>query len=180
MLRQWTEAQKQARSEAYKKKAALKAASAPDPESDPNPISDDIIESPTRTSRPSSSSSSSPAPSTFDPSLILSDLDNLPLESLSYDDCGLLLNSLSAATTKIGLTRRQRQEQLAAGAHRAPCQTCKRLIDISKAGGFQILTIRDGHFQPVNVYFCSQDCLLARNMPSHRTKKLPGDVGART
>ena len=27
--------------------------------------------------------------------------------------------------------------------------------------------VRDEHFAPQNVYFCSQNCLLARGMPSH-------------
>lgn len=115
---------------------------------------------------------------TFNSAFLIGELNNIPLEQLSFEDCGLLLNALSSASTKIATTRRERQEQLAAGTHRAPCATCHRPIDITKSGGFQILTVRDEHWQPKNVYFCSQNCLLGRNMPSHRVKKLPGDVGA--
>lgn len=112
-------------------------------------------------------------------STLVAELSSLPVDSISYDDCGTLLNALSAASTAIALARRQKQEQLAAGSHRAPCSTCGRMIDISKSGGFQILTERDEHWQPRNVYYCSQNCLLAKNMPSHRVKKLPGDVGVK-
>jgi len=114
----------------------------------------------------------------FSPSALISELNHLPLDSLTFDDCGLLLNAFSVASTSVGKTRRERQEQMDAGTLRTPCNTCKRMIDISKSGGFQVLTERDEHHQPVNRYYCSQNCLLARNMPSHRTKKLPGDVGA--
>jgi hypothetical protein len=107
-------------------------------------------------------------------------LQSLPPDQLSYADCGLLLNALSSCSTAVALARRQKQESLAAGTHTAPCNTCGRPIDISKSGGFQILTERDEHFAPINRYYCSQNCLLAKNMPSHRPKKLPGDVGART
>jgi len=107
-------------------------------------------------------------------------LESLPLDRVSYADCGLLLNALSVASTALANARRQKQESLDAGTHRAPCKTCGRPIDISKSGGFQILTERDEHYQPRNVYYCSQNCLLARNMPSHRVKRLPGDAGAGT
>jgi hypothetical protein len=170
---------------AQEKLESLKHRSAPD-EPLQNPLPTDVVETEPakkekREHHPKKASDNPPPPppeaESFDVGPLLSDLQSIHLESLTYDDCGLLLNALSSATTAIGTTRRQRQEQLAAGTPQAKCETCKKTIDISKSGGFQILTVRDEHFQPKNVYFCSQNCLLGRGMPSHRTKKLPGDVG---
>ena len=90
------------------------------------------------------------------------------LGATCYADCGILINALSKAITDTTLARRQKQEQLDAGTQRAPCSTCGKMIDISKSGGYQILTERDEHFQPRNVYYCSQNCVLAKNMPSYR------------
>lgn len=149
------------------------------------PTTDDVVPESAPTPPPSrarrSSISSKPIDNiAFDIGPLVADIAALPLDAVSYADCGLLLNALSAASTLIATARRQKQESLDAGTHRAPCATCGRPIDISKSGGFQILTERDEHFQPRNVYYCSQNCLLAKNMPSHRPKRSPGDAGART
>ena len=122
----------------------------------------------------------SPAAPSFDATSLVEYINDIPLYQLTFDDCSLLLNTFSAASTLIATTRRERQEQLDAGTSQAPCATCKRPINITKSGGYQILTVRDEHFQVKNIYFCSQNCLLGRDMPSHRAKKLPGDVGAST
>jgi hypothetical protein len=133
-----------------------------------NPIADDLVSVPkTRlVSRPKRPSDTSADPDSS-VAAVLTALDSLPLGTISYTDCGRLLNALSASSAAIALARRQRQEQLEAGSHQAECNTCHRRIDISKSGGFQILTERDEHFMPINRYYCSQNCLLARNMPSH-------------
>ena len=108
-----------------------------------------------------------PVERTFNAADLISRLNAIPLDTITHVDCGLLLNALSVASTAVANSRRQRQEQLEAGSHRAHCATCDRPIDISKAGGFQILTERDQFHMPINRYYCSQNCLLARNMPSH-------------
>jgi len=100
-------------------------------------------------------------------SSLIHELANIPIDEISFDDCGAIINACAAATQTLSAARTRKQEQLDAGTRRAPCTTCGRMIDITKSGGFQILTIRDEHFQPRNVYFCSQNCLLSRNMPSH-------------
>lgn len=142
----------------------------------PNPIATDVVE-PTPIRKPPKPRPPVPPPppepdpgepppnySTAD---LISRLESIPLATLPYADCGLLLNALSACSTAVALARRQKQEQLEAGTHRAPCKTCGRMIDISKAGGFQILTERDEFHMPRNSFYCSQSCVLARNMPSH-------------
>jgi hypothetical protein len=113
----------------------------------------------------------------YDPSTLIDELTRLPLDAIAYDACGSLINACSSAIAALAAARTRKQEQHLAGTHTVPCTTCSRPIDITKSGGFQILTERDEHFQPTNRYYCSQNCLLARNMPSHRVKRLPGDVG---
>lgn len=168
---------------AKRAKKAAKSATPPAALLDPDPVtSADVVPTSSRPAvrRPDvlSAPAALPAPpAEADITILVQELESVPLEALTYEQCGTLLNLLSQASTSIALCRRQRQEQLAAGTMTTPCETCKRPIDITKSGGFQILTIRDEHFQPRNVYFCSQNCLLGRGMPSHRTKKLPGDVG---
>lgn len=98
---------------------------------------------------------------------LIEHITSIPVDSISYDECGSLINACSAAIQSLSLARTRKQEQLEAGTHRAPCATCGKAIDITRSGGFQILTVRDEHFQPKNVYFCSQVCLLSKNMPSH-------------
>lgn len=98
---------------------------------------------------------------------LIEKISAISVDEISYDECGQLINACSAAISALSIARTRKQEQLDAGTRRAPCTTCGTKIDITKSGGFQILTIRDEHFQPKNVYFCSQNCLLARNMPSH-------------
>jgi hypothetical protein len=158
--------------------------SPPPPPSPPNPMPGDVVtvaepathrgkkihrgESAPRGSESAPPPVIPPAPA-FDVSSILSSLRDLPLESLSYEDCGHLLNAFSAASTSVAQTRRERQEQLQAAEHIAICYNpnCRRKIDISKSGGFQIRTERDEHHQPVNRFYCSQNCLLYGTAPSH-------------
>lgn len=110
----------------------------------------------------------SPVPVKVDTTTSLVDqITSIPVDSISYEECGTLINACSAAISALSLARTRKQEQLDAGTRRAPCATCGTQIDITKPGGFQILTVRDEHFQPKNVYFCSQVCLLSKNMPSH-------------
>jgi hypothetical protein len=136
-----------------------------------NPIADDLVTTPRPRSAILRRQVTTPAEGPGEPdglvNGLLTALVAIPLETISYDDCGRLLNAFSVASTSVAQARRQRQEQLEAGSHRAICKTCGRPIDISKSGGFQILTERDEHFMPINRYYCSQNCLLARNMPSH-------------
>src|SRR5882762_9238220 len=169
MPREWTIEQRKAFGEKMKqKRAAAKQASTA-----PNPIATDVIEPtpirkpPPKPPRPTPPPHPEPEPKPADAAKLISQLEAIPLETITYADCGLLLNALSAASTAVALARRQRQEQLEAGTQRAPCKTCGRMIDISKAGGFQILTERDEFHMPRNSYYCSQNCVLARNMPSH-------------
>lgn len=199
MVKQWTPEERASQSAKMKASHAAKrgteppvpAAPADDDEPSANPLPTDIIDDPSpsatppttpragrRSSPPARPAPAATAPPTFDISTLVSDLTSLPLEQLSYDDCGTLLNTLSAASTAVATARRLKQESLAAGTHRAPCTTCGRQIDISKPGGFQILTVRDEHWQPKNVYFCSQSCLLAQNMPSRAKtqKRMAGDT----
>jgi hypothetical protein len=137
-----------------------------------NPISTDIVKHPPPERRAGHSKlvvkdHKIVAEKTFSVSDIIARLESIPLGDVAYADCGLLLNALNVASTAVALARRQKQEGLEAGSHRAPCKTCGRMIDISKSGGFQILTERDQFHMPQNSYYCSQNCLLARNMPSH-------------
>jgi hypothetical protein len=182
MPTEWTPERRAQQAEAMKKiHAAKREKAAPAPDINP-PANDGLVLPPPplpRHARAAPADVVSTDAPTFDISLLIADLESLPIDQISYASCGSLLNALSAASTAIALRRRQAQEQLDAGTHRAPCATCGRLIDISKPGGFQILTERDEHFQPRNVYYCSQNCLLAKNMPSHRVKRIAGDVGAK-
>lgn len=98
-------------------------------------------------------------------------LKTLDTEAMTYEQTGELLNTLNAVTTLVGIARRRKLEALDESTHRRPCTTCGRMIDISKPGGFQILTERDEHFHSVNRYYCSVNCVLAKNMPSHRNDK---------
>lgn len=169
--RVWTPEQRAELGAKIRAAKAAKAAQALPETSAPNPIANDIVTAPkTRlVSRPKRSDLPPESLPDADSSVaaVLSALESLPLGTISYADCGNLLNALSASSTAIATARRQKQEQLEFGTHKAPCKTCGRIIDISKPGGFQILTERDEHFMPVNRYYCSQNCLLARNMPSH-------------
>jgi len=137
----------------------------------PNPIATDVVVPPIKTATTRRlqprTTPIAPTPSDFSATSLIKKLEAIPLATVTYADCGLLLNALSAASTGVALARRQRQEQLEAGSQRATCKTCGRQIDISRSGGFQILTERDQHHMPCNSYYCSQNCLLARNMPSH-------------
>jgi hypothetical protein len=170
MPRQWTEAERAAISEKMRAKWVERKAQKSAP---PNPIATDVVDpTPIRKPKPRPKPTPPPPPEPetppdFSVPVLIEQLESIPLGSVSYSDCGLLLNSLSSCSTAVALARRQKQEQLEAGTSRAPCKTCGRMIDISKAGGFQILTERDEHHMPRNSFYCSQNCLLARNMPSH-------------
>ena len=162
------------------KAAATRAANAAKKEDvNANPITDDgpiQVAAPVRRGRPPKEKENhreqlEPEQSDRIAPVIIGSLEELDLDELTYQETGELLNALSAASTKIAVARRLKQEQLEAGTHRAKCQTCGRWIDISKPGGFQILTMRDEHHMPQNVYFCSQVCLLSQNMPSHREQE---------
>jgi hypothetical protein len=156
-------------SEASKVEQQLSGANAPQL----NPIATDVLpeKKQERRSAPQGLRPASPPAieelHQFSVASLVSELELIPLASVSYADCGTLLNALAVCSTAVALARRQKQEQLEAGTHRAPCKTCGRMIDISKPGGFQILTERDQFHMPMNSYYCSQNCLLARNMPSH-------------
>jgi hypothetical protein len=184
--KQWTPAEREAASARLLAARAARKTDAPAPS--PVPTSPavppaDIVELPAhmRTPKPSRAKAAAPSqhdsvtgvatapPPAFTAADLVSSLNAIPLERLTYDDCGALINALSAATTAVALTRRQRQEQMDAGSPQARCYnpTCGRKIDITKSGGFQILTERDEFHQPINRYYCSQNCLLARGMPSH-------------
>ena len=172
MPRQWTPEQRKQLGERIRLAHAAKKASQETVESETplNPIADDVVD-PTpavAAAKPVRAAEKPVAQKTaFSAADLISRLEAIPLDLITYPDCGLLLNALSAASTGVALARRQRQEQLEAGSQRAICKTCGRSIDISKSGGFQILTERDEHHMPTNRYYCSQNCLLARNMPSH-------------
>lgn len=183
MPTEWTPERRQQQSDAIKRRNAEKRSDAlaapppppmPDPPTDdPNPaVNPDLVRSEPSAPRPARAARIAPTTKPmdtvpYDVALLIADLSTLPLESIPYVSCGDLINACSAAITALSTARRLKQESLEAGTHKAPCSTCGRTIDISKPGGFQILTVRDEHFQPKNVYFCSQNCLLARNMPSH-------------
>jgi hypothetical protein len=169
MPRSWTEDQKKAFGEKMRAlRAAKKVAPAVEVDAQLNPVADDIVVAPIPRVRKVKAPAVGPVlEKAFTPTDLIYQLEHIPLDTVTYPDCGLLLNALSAASTAVALARRQRQEQMEAGTHRAACKTCGRMIDISKSGGFQILTERDEHHMPQNVYFCSQNCLLAKNMPSH-------------
>jgi hypothetical protein len=137
----------------------------------PNPIADDgLIEAPVprRPGRPRKSTPVEEIPRPADIQALLEMLGNLPdiLPQASYADCGHLINALSRATTDTVLARRQKQEQLEAGSQMAHCTTCGSKIDISKSGTFQMLTERDEFFQPINRFYCSANCVIAKNLPS--------------
>ena len=175
MPKEWTQERRDAQAKAMRERHAVRR----NQQADPNPAAnDDIVREPSSSVRPPRSPHVA-ASAAFEVSFLVAELESMPIDSISYADCGTLLNALSAASTAVALRRRQAQEQLTAGTHKAPCNTCGTKIDISKPGGFQILTERDEHFQPVNRYYCSQNCLLAKNMPSHRVKRIAGDVGAK-
>lgn len=183
MPRQWTPEAKAAVGERMRQRwAERKAKATPQVSNEtqlPNPIADDVLPpapKPVRKKHKSDIVSVPPPSATELPVVteIIDTLETIPLESISYSECGLLLNALSVCSTAVALARRQKQEQLEAGTSRAPCKTCGRMIDISKAGGFQILTERDEFHMPRNSFYCSQNCLLARNMPSH-AKQTPRD-----
>jgi len=178
MPRQWTEAQKLARSEAYKKKALEAKAISPEAQADPNPMPDDVVESPTPLHSPRVKPQ--PHPSTFNVSSVVSILESIPLESLTFEDCAPLINACSSTITAITATRRQRIEQMQAAEHVAICYNpnCKKRIDISKSGGFQIRTERDELHMPVNRYYCSQNCLLYGAAPSHAKQTPKVKTGA--
>lgn len=168
MPRTWTPEQRKIQGEKMRATLAAKRAAQNIP---PNPIATDVVEPSTPvpikrlpSAKPTPGASNSPQ---FSATSLIKQLESIPLDLVSYSDCGLLLNALSAASTGVALARRQRQEQLEAGTQRGTCKTCGRSIDISKSGGFQILTERDEFHMPMNSYYCSQNCLLARNMPSH-------------
>jgi hypothetical protein len=168
MPRIWTPEQRAAFGE---KMAAKRAAKRAHGNSAPNPIATDVLPSPAK--KPRAIPRPTPIPTIsvkkveYKVTDLISDLESIPLPDVSYSDCGLLLNALNVCSTAVAQARRQKQESLDAGTHRAPCKTCGRMIDISKSGGFQILTERDQFHMPINSYYCSQNCLLARNMPSH-------------
>jgi hypothetical protein len=169
MPRTWSPEQRAELAERQKARWAKKRTESAIPTDQLNPVANEVLlepNSPPERLRPKRLEKVPliPADSPLD---LIRQLENFAVDKATYQDCGLLLNALSAATTRIALARRQKQEQLEAGTHRAPCKTCGRMIDISKPGGFQILTERDEHFMPRNTYYCSQNCLLARNMPSH-------------
>ncbi len=169
MPRIWTPEQ---RLEFGQKMAAKRAAAKANTQPVANPIATDVLPPvPVKRSRaipkPTSITTKSIDKISYSASRLIRELESIPLDSVSYADCGLLLNALNVASTAVALARRQKQESLEAGTHRMPCKTCGRMIDISKAGGFQILTERDQFHMPQNSYYCSQNCLLARNMPSH-------------
>jgi hypothetical protein len=167
MPRTWTPEQRQELAERMRQAHAARQEARAD---NVNPIANDVVIPPVAIAKPHRLQ---PAPSPampkseFSAESLIKQLEAIPLATVTYSDCGLLLNALSAASTGVALARRQRQEQLEAGSQRAICKTCGRTIDISKSGGFQILTERDEHHMPRNGYYCSQNCLLARNMPSH-------------
>ncbi|MBO0887660.1 hypothetical protein J2P12_01015 [Candidatus Bathyarchaeota archaeon] len=171
MPRTWTPEQRKELAERQKQRWAEKKskppAAAQELEQQLNPIANDVLPEKKQRLKPASPPPPPQPTALFSTATIISQLESIPLQSVSYADCGLLLNALSACSTKVALARRQKQEQLEAGTHRAPCKTCGRMIDISKSGGFQILTDYDDHRMMVNVYYCSQNCLLAKNMPSH-------------
>lgn len=174
MPRDWTPEARKAFGERMKAAAAARKASVPVEVADTtalNPIATDVV-APTPVRAHLKAKPKPPEPELekgkpFAAATLISRLQAIPLDAITYTDCGLLLNALSVASTSVANARRQRQEQLEAGSHRAHCTTCDRPIDISKAGGFQILTERDQFHMPINRYYCSQNCLLARNMPSH-------------
>ncbi|SRR6266403_2513084 len=170
MPRQWTpEARAALGARMREVHAARKAAKNGEVAAALNPIATDVLPpviADKKVAKPKIVSKPIPAP-VISVSELIHQLESVPLESVAYSDCGLLLNALSACSTAVALARRQKQEQLEAGTSRAPCKTCGRMIDISKAGGFQILTERDEFHMPRNSFYCSQNCLLARNMPSH-------------
>jgi hypothetical protein len=184
MPNDWTPERRAEQSAKMKKSHEARRAATPEPAAVAEtltpvvnpPVNEDIVRdsepAPRRTPRRSDNAvpQSLISSKSIDTADIISILQSLPLDSMSYADCGTLINALNAATTALALARRQKQEQLEAGTHRAPCATCGRAIDITKSGGFQILTERDEHWQPRNVYYCSQSCLLSKNMPS-RTKQ---------
>jgi hypothetical protein len=165
MPRVWTPEQRVAFGEKMKAKRAAKRGEVA------NPIATDVLPQPAKKPRVISK----PAPThtvliakvAYKVLDLINELESIPLTDVSYSDCGLLLNALNVCSTSVAQARRQKQESLDAGTHRAPCKTCGRMIDISKSGGFQILTERDQFHMPINSYYCSQNCLLARNMPSH-------------
>ena len=175
MPRQWTPEQRKELGERMRAARAAKKLQAA--EEVVNPIANDVV-APTPVAvapkpvkpveKPvTSGAKSAPHKPAFSAAHLIAQLEAIPLDQITYPDCGLLLNVLSATSTKVALARRQRQEQLEAGSHRAPCKTCGRIIDISKSGGFQILSGRDEHHMMVNFYYCSQACVFAQNMPSH-------------
>src|ERR1700757_2535065 len=171
MPRSWTEDQKKAFGEkmralrAAKKARDLRAAEFhSDDEAQLNPVANDVVVAPIPRVRKMKPVEEVVKRASFTPQDLIHQLEKIPLDTITYPDCGLLLNALSVASTAVALARRQRQELMEAGTHRAPCKTCGRMIDISKSGGFQILTERDEHHMPQNSYYCSQNCLLARNM----------------
>lgn len=176
MARTWTPEQRQELAERQKQRwAERKEKSEPveaatEFEAQLNPIANDVLPPPspkTRRLTPAPPPVVTKLAPQFSVTAVIAQLESLPLSSVSYSDCGTLLNALAKCSTDVALARRQKQEQLEAGTHRAPCKTCGRQIDISKPGGFQILTERDQFHMPMNSYYCSQNCLLARNMPSH-------------
>jgi hypothetical protein len=174
MARQWTPEAKAEMAEKMKQRWADRkekaSQTATEVEAQLNPVANDVILPAVTKKKPRPIPPVHP-PKPIEPQFsvtsVVSQLESIPLGAVSYADCGTLLNALAAASTAVALARRQKQEQLEAGTHRAPCKTCGRMIDISKPGGFQILTERDEHHMPMNVFFCSQHCLLAKNMPSH-------------
>ena len=177
MPRAWTPEQRAAFGERMRLARERASKAKPSNGQPANPISNDSViqvASPRKRGRPAKAQPvvtqlipTKPIGNLYSIQTLLRDLEAIPLDAISYSDCGSLLNALSACSTAVALARRQKQEQLEAGSHRAPCKTCGRMIDISKPGGFQILTERDEHFMPRNNFYCSQNCLLARNMPSH-------------
>jgi hypothetical protein len=168
MPRSWTEDQKKAFGEKMRAlRAAKRAAPQAEVETQLNPVANDVVVAPIPRARKMKPVEEVVKRASFTPQDLIHQLEKIPFDTITYPDCGILLNALSAASTAVALARRQRQEQMEAGTHRALCKTCGRMIDISKSGGFQILTERDEHHMPQNSYYCSQNCLLARNMPSH-------------
>jgi hypothetical protein len=171
MPRQWTPEQRAAFGEKMKAKRDAKRANGHSVEVELNPIATDVIKptvGPRKLKLPKLPTPEAPLPDRHYTTELIRELEAVPLDSINYADCGLLLNALNVCSTAVALARRSKQEQLEAGTHRMPCKTCGRMIDISKAGGFQILTERDQFHMPTNSYFCSQGCVLQRNMPSHQ------------
>jgi hypothetical protein len=187
MPKQWTPEERAAFGEKMRALKAAHAANPPAAVASP-PVVNEAVPVPPPRPRTTRDRGAKPKPSPALPpqhpvganrvANLCGDLSSLPLEALSFEQCGQLINACSAAITALSTARRLKQEALDAGTHKAPCSNCGRMIDITKSGGFQILTVRDEYHQPKNVYFCSQNCLLARGMPSHAKQTPKQKTGA--